>query len=223
MVIKVPNQAEAIRFYNYPYEAIEEALVNAVYHKSYDVREPIEVRINYDSIQILSFEGPLPPVKNEDLKKERVVSRFYRNRRVGDFLKELEYTEGRSTGFPKIHRHLKRNYSPEPVFETDENNLHFLTTIYSHKLFAPKKIELGEREKQILKFCQEPKSSREILDFTGVSYHSRNVSKFITTLLDGGLLYYTIPENLFHNKQKYFTVEENLNNKKVSGIVSGEN
>ena len=86
MVIKVPEQAEAIRFYNYPYEAIEEALVNAVYHKSYDVREPIEIRINYDSINILSFKGPMLPIRNEDLTKERVVSRFYRNRRVGDFL-----------------------------------------------------------------------------------------------------------------------------------------
>jgi len=35
MVLKVPEQAESIRFFNYPYEAIEEALVNAVYHKSY--------------------------------------------------------------------------------------------------------------------------------------------------------------------------------------------
>lgn len=218
MVIKVPNQAEAIRFYNYPYEAVEEALVNAAYHKSYDVREPIEVRINYDSIQILSFEGPLPPIKNEDLKKERVVSRFYRNRRVGDFLKELEYTEGRSTGFPKIHRHLKRNCSPEPKFETDENNLHFLATIYSHKLFAPKKVELGGKEKKILEFCQEPKSSREILNFVGVSYHSKNVAKYVTSLIDGGLLYYLIPDIPFHKNQKYFTVED----KKVSGIVSGE-
>jgi ATP-dependent DNA helicase RecG len=218
MVIKAPHQAEAIRFYNYPYEALEEALVNAVYHKSYNVREPIEVRINYDSIQILSFEGPLPPVKNEDLKKERVVSRFYRNRRVGDFLKELEYTEGRSTGFPKIHRHLKRNYSPEPVFETDENNLHFLTIIYSHKLFAPKKIELGKREKQILEFCREPKSSREILDFAGVSYHSKNMNHYINSLIDAGYLYYTNPENIKYSNQKYFMIEENY--KKVSEGVS---
>jgi ATP-dependent DNA helicase RecG len=208
MVIKVPSQAEAIRFYNYPYEAIEETLVNAVYHKTYNVREPIEIRINYDSIQILSFEGPMLPIKNEDLMKERVVSRFYRNRRVGDFLKELEFTEGRSTGFPKIYRNLKKNYSPEPKFETDENNLHFLATIYSHKLFAPKSIELGEKEKKILDFCKEPKSSREILDFIGVSYHSKNVNKFVSTLVDAGYLYYTIPEQISHRNQKYFTIEK---------------
>ena len=31
-ILKVEGQAEAIRFFNYPYQAIEEALVNAVYH-----------------------------------------------------------------------------------------------------------------------------------------------------------------------------------------------
>jgi Predicted transcriptional regulator containing an HTH domain and an uncharacterized domain shared with the mammalian protein Schlafen len=210
MVVKVPGQAEAIRFYNYPYEAIEETLVNAVYHKSYDVREPIEIRINYDSINILSFEGPMLPIKNEDLTKGRVVSRFYRNRRVGDFLKELEYTEGRSTGFPKIYHHLKSNYSPEPKFETDENNLHFLATIYSHKLFAPKQIKLGEKEKRILEFCKQPKSSREILEFIKISYHSKNINKYIKSLVDAGYLYYTSPESINHGNQKYFTIEDNL-------------
>ena len=215
MVVKVPDQAEAIRFYNYPYGALEEGLTNACYHKSYDVREPIEVRINYDSINILSFEGPMPPIKNDDLTKERVISRFYRNRRVGDFLKELEYTEGRSTGFPKIYRHLKNNYSPEPKFETDENNLHFLTTIYSHKLFAPKKIEIGEKEKRILEYCRQPKSSREILSLIDVSYQTKNISRYVSQLVDAGYLYYTIPEYISHRNQKYFTIEDNL--RKVIG------
>lgn len=32
-IIKVSYQAEAIRYFNYPYPAIEEALVNAMYHR----------------------------------------------------------------------------------------------------------------------------------------------------------------------------------------------
>lgn len=35
-VIKQKDKAEALRFYNFPYTAIEEALSNAVYHKSYE-------------------------------------------------------------------------------------------------------------------------------------------------------------------------------------------
>jgi ATP-dependent DNA helicase RecG len=38
-VTKVPDRAEAIRVFNYPFAALEEALVNAVYHRGYDEGE----------------------------------------------------------------------------------------------------------------------------------------------------------------------------------------
>ena len=43
-VVKHPDRPEAERFWNFPRAAIEEAVVNAVYHRSYEVREPVEVR-----------------------------------------------------------------------------------------------------------------------------------------------------------------------------------
>ncbi|HFU75930.1 MAG TPA: AAA family ATPase, partial [Arcobacter sp.] len=92
-VKKVENQAEAIRFYNYPYSAIEEALANAVYHKNYELREPIEVNVRLDRIEILSYAGPMPPLSKDDFTKERIIARKYLNRRVGDFLRELHLTE----------------------------------------------------------------------------------------------------------------------------------
>ena len=51
-VVKHPDKAEAERFVNYSYAAIEEILVNAVYHRSYEAREPIEVRILPDHITV---------------------------------------------------------------------------------------------------------------------------------------------------------------------------
>jgi ATP-dependent DNA helicase RecG len=54
-VIKHPDRAEATRVWNFPYAAIEEAVVNAVYHRSYEEREPIEVRISHDELTVLSF------------------------------------------------------------------------------------------------------------------------------------------------------------------------
>jgi len=44
-VQKVSGRAEADRYFNYPYDAVEEALANAVYHKSYELGKPIEVQI----------------------------------------------------------------------------------------------------------------------------------------------------------------------------------
>ncbi|MEA2096150.1 MAG: putative DNA binding domain-containing protein [Candidatus Cloacimonadota bacterium] len=131
-VRKIEGIAEANRFYNYPYEAIEEAVSNAVYHKSYERKNPIEINLRPDCIEILSFPGPIPPVDNEMLKKDRVVARDYRNSRIGDFLKELHLTEGRGTGIPKIRNFLKNNGSPDPVFETDNDRTYFLTTLKSH-------------------------------------------------------------------------------------------
>lgn len=57
-VIKHPDRAEATRAWNFPYAAIEEAVVNAVYHRSYEECEPIEVRISHDELVVVSYPGP---------------------------------------------------------------------------------------------------------------------------------------------------------------------
>jgi ATP-dependent DNA helicase RecG len=134
-VIKLPDRAEADRFFNYPYAAIEESLCNAVYHKGYDVREPIEVRILPDRIEIVSHPGADRSISEEGLRTYRVFNRRYRNRRIGDFLKEMHLTEGRNTGFRKILNALERNGSPAPIFETDPDRLSFCTTIFIHPQF----------------------------------------------------------------------------------------
>lgn len=89
-VVKHPDRAEADRFFNFSYVAVEEALSNAVYHRAYDEREPIEVRVENDRIEIVSFPGPDRSVTIEGLKSYRVSNRRYRNRWIGDFLKELQ-------------------------------------------------------------------------------------------------------------------------------------
>lgn len=137
-VKKVSGRAEADRYYNFPYDALEEALANAVYHKSYELAKPIEVQIWPDRIEILSFPGPVPPVDAKILSEnKRIVARDYRNRRVGDFLKELHLTEGRGTGIPTMKRTLIQNGSPEPVLETDDQCTYFLTVLPVHPEWHP--------------------------------------------------------------------------------------
>jgi ATP-dependent DNA helicase RecG len=135
-VVKLEGQAESLKISNFPFEAIEEALANAIFHKDYTLHKPVEIQVWPNSeITILSFPGPLPPIDNTDLQKERIIARDYRNRRLGDFLKELHLTEGRATGVPLIHQSLRLNGSPDAVLYTDKQRTVFLVTLKVHKAF----------------------------------------------------------------------------------------
>jgi len=149
-IVKHPDRPEADRFFNYPLAAIEEGLSNAVYHRAYDIREPIEVRIENDVIEIISFPGPDRSVTVEGLRSFKVQNRRYRNRRIGEFLKELHLTEGRNTGFRKILNALEHNGSPLPEFETDDEHNYFITRIFVHEGFR-----MGDsQEKSVYKGVQ---------------------------------------------------------------------
>ncbi|MCK5679595.1 winged helix-turn-helix transcriptional regulator, partial [bacterium] len=119
-VVKYDDTERADKVYNYPYPAIEEALANAVYHRNYELRDPIEVRVLPDSIEIISYSGIDPSLKQSDFEKGVVRTRRYRNRRVGAFLKKLGLTEGKGTGIPIIYKVMKENGSPKPKFDTDD-------------------------------------------------------------------------------------------------------
>ena len=134
-IIKHPDHAEADRFFNYPYAAIAEGLANAVHHKAYDVRAPIEVRIEKDKIEILSFSGPDKSVTVEALKSYDVSVWRYRNRRIGDFLRELHLTGGSNTGFREILHALRKNGSPLPEFITDDDHSFFITRLFIREGF----------------------------------------------------------------------------------------
>lgn len=143
-VVKHPDRPEAERFWNFPIAAIEEALGNAIYHRSYEVREPVEVRITSDELVVLSYPGADRSVQMEDLQQGRAVSRRYRNRRIGELLKGLDLAEGRSTGVPKILRAMSQNGSPLPRFETDDNRTWFVVRLPAHREFSPLEDHSGE-------------------------------------------------------------------------------
>ncbi len=124
-VIKYDDREKADKVYNYPYPAIEEALANAVYHRNYELRDPIEVRVLPSSIEIISYSGIDPSLTQSDFEKGVVRTRRYRNRQIGSFLKELGLTEGKGTGIPIIYQALKDNGSPKPIFDTDYPNRSF--------------------------------------------------------------------------------------------------
>lgn len=99
-------------------------------------------------IEVLSHPGADRSITLANLREYRAVSRRYRNRRVGDFLKELHLAEGRNTGIHKMLRSLAENGSPKPLFETDEDRIYFLVTLFARNLDAPSETLAGGRVKR---------------------------------------------------------------------------
>ena len=220
-VRKVPNKAESLRFYSYPFVAIEEALVNAVYHKDYEIDAPIEVRVELDKTYITSYPGPMPPLNKNNINDDVVISRRYRNRRIGDFLKELHFTEGRNTGFKKIRDSLRINGSPKPVFITDDERCQFITKFEIHPEFKKKikdislvvqagvqvgvQVSFIDIDLKIIKFINNKNlvAIKYILNYLGYKSRTRNFRTSLKKLLDFGFIEMNNPNSPRDPNQRY--------------------
>ncbi len=131
------KQANSFRvkgWVSYPIQALREALVNAVYHRSYEsCPEPVKVYLYPDRIEVISYPGPVQGIKQEHLcQKAPMPPVPARNRRVGEFLKELRLAEGRGTGLPQLFKSMRDNGSPDPKFDFDEGRTYFRVTLPAH-------------------------------------------------------------------------------------------
>ena len=81
-----------------------------------------------------------------------------------------------------------------------------------HDTFAAdhdtKRVPLTNKQKDIVNFCSVPRTSREILERAGVVYHTKNIAKYITSLVAAGYLQMTNPENPTASNQKYKKVNK---------------
>ena len=188
VVIKSADKAEATRISNYPYAAIEEILANAVYHRSYQEKEPITVRITSESIEITSFPGFDRSISDKDIAELRIRARVYRNRRIGDFLKGLKLIEGRNTGFPNAIRALKANGSGMPRFEMDDERNFLSVTIPIHPYFlsttSDKNTEYREKILEQLRIV--PMNRTELAKALGMKGISRKLSAAVEQLIAEG-------------------------------------
>ncbi|MDD3655057.1 MAG: ATP-binding protein, partial [Desulfotomaculaceae bacterium] len=134
LIQKIRGQAEIERTVPYPYEAMEEAIVNAVYHRGYDgPPEPVKVYLYPDRMEITSYPGPVAGLQNKHFELGQNIPQVpARNRRIGELLKELRLAEARGTGIPKIQRKMRENGSPAAQFDFDEHRTYFRVILLVH-------------------------------------------------------------------------------------------
>lgn len=122
------------------------------------MREPVEITIEPDCIRIISYGGPDRSIGLDDLNRGAAHVRRYRNRKLGDFLKELDLTEGKATGIPTIIKEMKANGSPAVSFDTDDARTYFIATFPIHPAFIrnePQKSSvLTPRQSKMLKLIR---------------------------------------------------------------------
>ena len=222
-VTKLPDRAEAMRVFNWPYQAIEEALSNAVYHKSYQEYEPITVTITPEKIDIVSIPGPDRSITDQNLKDRILVSRRYRNRRIGDILKDLKMVEGRNTGVPLIISAMKDNGSGLPEFITDDDRSYFQVTLPIHPVFLSENIERKAKikaEKNVRRTREDIHegiiralndkgnlSMRELANTLGYTTLTNTVREVVQTMIKNQEVCYLIPDKPKSRNQKICLVK----------------
>lgn len=219
-ITKLPDEAEAVRIYNWPYRAVEEALCNAIYHRSYLINEPVTVTVTPDRMEILSLPGPDISISDKDLSEGILVSSRYRNRRIGDFLKELKMIEGHNTGIPLIIKAMKQNGSGKPEFKTDDARSYFRVILPIHSVFIndgkadeelpipPERIKSKRRSKNelrhmiILVLREKDLSMRDLALELGYAKLTDTVKSVVNELVEEGVVEFMYPSKTRNPNQK---------------------
>ncbi len=154
--IKAPISYEGINrveTYEYPKDAVREALLNAIAHKDYSGGVPIQISVYSDKI-IIWNEGQLP--ENWTVKNllEKHASRPY-NPDIANALFRSGYIESWGRGTIKIIIECKQAGIPEPVFSYDSSDIsvEFRKDIYNEKYLQS--LNLTERQIKAVLYVKE--------------------------------------------------------------------
>ena len=184
----------------YPLRAVREAVLNALIHRDYSIyseNTPVSIEMYRDRMTIRNRGGLYGGGSVKQLGKGRPETR---NAALANMLEILKITENRYSGIPTILQDFAHAGLPEPEFAVRRGD--FVVT-FRNGLFVPAG-ELGKANlpEAILRFCKQPRSRKELVEFTGKSQYY-TMSVIIQPLLDAGKLRYTLPEKPKSPKQRF--------------------
>lgn len=148
---------------------------------------------------ILSYAEPSRSISMELIKKAKALkARRYRNRRLGDFLKELDLTEDRATGIPTIQDELRKNGSSLATIETDTDRTYFLINIPCRDGFVPEDEPINEpiitkRQRQIIQLINENPSISKLRLAAALSVAPVTIKRDVNYLTENSIIRHTGP------------------------------
>ncbi|MDR1370969.1 MAG: putative DNA binding domain-containing protein [Dysgonamonadaceae bacterium] len=111
-----PNQVK------YPRRALQEALINAIVHRDYEIPEPTRITVFSDRIEIKS-PGSLHWGIDKDKFLAGKASPKWRNQSFAYLFNKLQLAQSEGQGIPTIIRTMKEEGCPDPIFEIGLDSL----------------------------------------------------------------------------------------------------
>ena len=194
-------------------KALKEAVINAMVHSDYTLTTTPIIELYSDRIEITSGGG-LPQGLSQEEFLEGVTAP--RNKELIRVFKDVDLIENIGSGVLRIldaydkscfkfMDHFLRvsfKYKENP-FEYDEKTDKKTTKKTDKK--TTKKIKVKPQEKDVLNFCKDAKTLKEITTYFGFNDISTFKKNYIIPLLEIGTLQLTIPEQPKNRNQKYIS------------------
>lgn len=191
--------------WEYPLEAVREAVTNAVVHRDYAVSgSDIKVAIFDDMLEITS-PGPLPdtlPIDTLGSGRSEI-----RNRVLAPIFKDLGLIEAWGTGIQKMRE--EASHYPNIDLRIHEADYAFqVQFVYTEAQEAheahDEAHDLSNVDRKILEACTSgEKNSEELLHALGYKERTGNFKKSVSRLLELNLIEMTIPDKPRSKNQKY--------------------
>jgi ATP-dependent DNA helicase RecG len=147
-----PGKMERQERWEYPPDAIREAIVNAICHRDYEVSSNVQVRIFDDRIEIWGCGSIPEPLTVEDLKRKH--RSILRNPLIGKSFFLIKFIEQWGTGMNDMIDICIKWGLPEPLFEDVAGGL----VVTFRKFHLPEDIErfgLNERQRKAIEFVKQ--------------------------------------------------------------------
>ncbi len=141
----------------YPYEALREAVINALIHRDYHGFSQIQIRV-YPDRMIIMNEGGLPPeITVEDLKKNHLSKP--RKKRIADVFYFAGFIEAWGRGTLKIIEKCRDQHLPEPEFQNEHGMMSVV--FYKDKWNENNLKKMGLNERQ-MKAVEHVRANKKI-------------------------------------------------------------
>lgn len=176
---------ERIDRYDYPMEAIREALLNAIVHREYSFSASTLISVYDDRLEIITIGGLVKGITKNDIMLGLSI---LRNRNLADVFYRLHLIEAYGTGMPKI-KECYADKGVEPTIEITDNAFKItLPNLNFYKADDKKSVVLSAREKQIMEYMDSHESiTRPVVqELTGCSQTTAITT--LNELVDKGLL-----------------------------------